>query len=87
MKRVYINAHCALRILERGLKFGLDYFETKKRVFQTLKEGKLSKKKHRTVGKKTYVKYFKDNLCFYLICKEKRGKVLIKTIIIEKGRE
>lgn len=77
-------------MLERGSKFGLDYYTTKERSFETVKLGKLAKRKHLSKNK-TYYSYFKDNLSFYVICKEKEFdkyvKILIKTVIIETGRE
>lgn len=90
-KIIDIEAHSFFRMLERCLKFGLDYYETKERTFRTVRAGKLAKRKHLSRKGKTYYQYFKDNLSFYVICKEKEfedyTKILIKTIIIEKGRE
>jgi len=78
-------------MLERGSEFGLDYYETKDRAFKTVRLGKLAKRKHLSKKCKTYYQYFKDNLSFYVICQEKEFedyiKYLIRTVIIEKGRE
>lgn len=92
MKKIIdIEAHALFRMLERGLKFGLDYCEMKERAFNTVRLGKLTKRKHISKMHKTYYQYFKDNLSFYVVCKEKIFqdyiKYLIKTVIIEQGRE
>ena len=90
-KVIDIESHSFFRLLERGLKFGLNYYETKERAFTVVREGKLAKRKHLSKKYKTYYKYFNDNLSFYVICNEleKRDyiKILIKTVIIEMGRE
>lgn len=92
-KRVIIDieAHALFRTLERGLKFGLNYYETKERVFKAVRVGKLAKRKHLSTEGKTYYHYFQDNLSFYVICREKEleeyVKMVIKTVIIEQGRE
>jgi len=86
-----IETHAFFRILERGSEFGLSYYEIKDRVFKTVRLGKLAKRKHLSRKNKTYYQYFKDNLSFYVICQEGEFedyiKYLIKTVIIEKGRE
>lgn len=78
-------------MLERGSKFGLSYYETKDRAFSTAKLGKKSKRKHKSGKNKTYYCYFKDNLSFYVICQERDFdnyvKCLIRTVIIEEGRQ
>ena len=90
-KIIDIEAHAFLRMLERGTQFGLDHYETKERAFRAVRIGNKSKRKHLSKRNLTYYHYFKDNLSFYVICKEKEFddyiKVLIKTIIIEEGRE
>lgn len=90
-KIVDIETHAFFRMLERGSKFGLDYYETKHRALGTVRLGKLSKRKHLSKRNKTYYQYFKDNLSFYVISQEKEYddyiKCLIRTVIIEIGRE
>ncbi len=90
-KIIDIEVHALFRVLERGLKFNLDYYETKERVFKTVRLDKLARRKHLSKECKTYYCYFRDNLAFYVICKEKEFenyvKTSIKTIIIERGRE
>ncbi len=90
-KIIDIEAHAFSRMLERGSKFGLDYYNTKDRVFETVRLGRLSKRKHLSKKNKTYYQYFKDNLSLYVICQEEELrdyiKCLIRTVIIEKGRE
>ncbi len=90
-KIVDIETHALFRMLERGSEFGLNYYETKDRAFKTARLGKLAKRKHLSKKNKTYCLYFKDNLSFYVICQEKEFedyiKCLIKTVIIEQGRE
>lgn len=86
-----IESHALFRMLGRGMKFGLDYYETKERVFNTVRLGKLARWKHLSKTHKTYHQYFKDNLSFYIVCKERvfenYKKFLIKTVIIERGKE
>lgn len=90
-KVIDIEAHAFLRMLERGAKFGLSYYECKDRAFKSVRLGNLAKRKHLSKNYITYYNYFHDNLSFYVICKEKHRdefiKALIKTVIIEKGRE
>ena len=90
-KVIEIEAHAFLRMLERGAKYGLNYYECKDMAFKTVRLGSLAKKKHLSRNNVTYYNYFKDNLSFYVICQEKGFdefiKVLIKSVIIEKGRE
>lgn len=90
-KIIDIESHALFRMLERSSEYGLDYYETKNRTFETVRLDKLAKRKHLSKKNKTYYNYFKDNLSFYVICKEKEFegyiKCLIRTIIIEKGRE
>lgn len=90
-KIIDIESHAFFRMLERGSEFGLDYYETKDRVFRTVRLGKSAKRKHKSRENKTYYQYFKDNLSFYAICQEREFedsiRYLIKTVIIEEGRE
>ena len=90
-KIIDIESHAFFRMLERGIKFRLSYYETKERAFSTVRLGKLAKRKHLSKDYKTYNQYFKDNLSFYVICKERQFenymKYMIKTVIIEEGRE
>ncbi len=90
-KIIDIEAHALFRMLERGSEFGLDYYETKDRAFKTVRLGKLSKRKHLSKKNKTYYHYYQDNLSFYVICFEKEFdkyvKYLIRTVIIERGRQ
>ena len=90
-KVIDIDAHAILRLLERGQAYGLNYNEAKDRAFETVRRGNLAKRKHLSKENKTYYSYFKDNLSFYVICQEKEFeeyiKILIKTVIIEEGRE
>ena len=88
---IEIEAHAFLRMLERGAKYGLSYYECKDRAFKTVRLGNLAKRKHLSKYYKTYYSCYKDNMSFYVICYEKDDgdivKVMIKTVIIEKGRE
>ena len=90
-KVIEIEAHAFLRMLERGAKHGLNYYECKDRAFKTVRLGNLAKRKHLSKNYKTYYNYYKDNISIYVICCEKDYgdiiKVLIKTVIIENGRE
>jgi hypothetical protein len=89
-KIIDIEAHALFRLIERGTRHGLNYYESKSRAFQTIKLGNLTAKKHKSRKGKTYYHYFKDNFSFYVMCQEKEYenylKILIKTVIIEKGR-
>jgi len=90
-KIIDIESHAFFRMLERGFEFGLNYYEVKERVFKTVKFGKLAKRKHLSEKNKTYYQYFNENLSFYVICQEIEFedyiKCLIRTVIIEEGRE
>jgi len=90
-KVIDIDAHAFFRMVERGIRFGLNLYETQQRAFQTVRAGKCSNYKHKSKHHTTYYSYFHDNLSFYVVCKEKLCesyiKVLIKTIIVERGRE
>lgn len=74
-------------MIERGQKYGLEYHETKERAFKAVRAGRLAARKHLSRQHKTYHAYFNDNLSFYVICLEQGNKVLIKTVIIEEGKE
>lgn len=87
MKIINIETHAFFRMIERGQKHGLDYYETKERAFKAVREGRPAARKHLSRQHKTYHAYFNDNLSFYVICLEKGKKVLIKTVIIEEGKE
>lgn len=82
---IIIKTHALFRLVERGQKFGLNYFEARERAFQTVRRGKISKRKHKS--RLTYYHYFPDNLSLYVICEKVGNKILIKSVIIEKGRE
>jgi len=84
-KPINIESHAFFRMLERGIQHGLNYYETKERTYITVRLGKYSKK-HKSKANKTYCHYFNDNLAFYVICKENKNQILIKTVIIEKGK-
>lgn len=91
LKSVKFGAHAFDRLIQRSCQYGLSWREARDRVFETIKTGKKSKRKHksRIRGRTTYYRYFNDNLSFYVICKENIGvnkKYLIKTVIIEQGR-
>lgn len=90
-KIIVTETHAEHRILARGLKFGLNFPETEARVKLAVYAGKESAFKHKSRDHKTYYHYFEDNLSIYVICKEieftEYVQTLIKTIIIERGRE
>ena len=90
-KIIDVEEHAFLRAEERGRKYGLNYLETRERIFRTVKQGHLAKRKHLSAKGKTYYLYFNDNLSFYVIAREREGEeyihILIKTVIIEEGRE
>ena len=90
-KVIDIEVHALFRTLERGSEFGLDYYDTKDRAFSTVRSGKFANRKHLSRRYNTYYRYFGDNVSFYVVCKvtefDDCTQFLIKTIIIEKGRE
>ncbi len=88
---VDIDAHALLRTIERGIQFGLSYEETRRRIYETVRQKRCARRKHCSRIGKTYYRYYADNLSFYVMCREKETenyiKIVIKTIIIERGRE
>lgn len=87
MKIINIETHAFFRMIERGQRYGLDYLETKERAFNAVRSGRLSARKHLSRRHKTYYSYFSNNLSFFVICLETKDKILIKTVIIEEGKE
>ena len=93
MKRkvIDIESHAFFRMIERGSEFGLSYYETKEMAFRTVRLGRLARRKHISQKNRTYYHFFHDNISFYVVCQEKEFeeyiKCLIRTVIIEKGRE
>jgi hypothetical protein len=86
---IEFEVHAMHRMLHRGAKFGLDYFETESRVKQTASQ---AIKSRRILSKNpVYYQYFPDNLCFYVVCKERAFEdavyVRVITVIIQRGRE
>ena len=83
--------HAVFRLAQRSIEFGLTYEQARERTLKTVQLGHLAKRKHLSKYHKTYYHYFGDNLSFYVICKEidsdKPTTHLIKTVIIEMGRE
>jgi hypothetical protein len=90
-KIIDIESHALFRMLERGSQFCLSYYETKEMAFAAVRNGCMAKRKHISKDYTTYYHYFANNLSFYVICNEKECrdyiKCLIKTVIIEEGRE
>lgn len=86
MKDIFIETHALLRAVERGAKFNLSYDEARKRIFETVRKGKVARK-HCSYRNKTKCLYFKDNLTFYVIFNEMKNRIYVKTIVIEEGRE
>lgn len=88
---IEIEAHAFLRMLDRASQYGFNYYECKERAFETVRLGKLAQIKHLSRHYETYYKYFRDNISFYVVCQTREfegfTKILIKTVIIEKGRE
>ena len=73
------------RLMERSQKYGLSYFEAEYRVFDTVETGRISKR-HTAFKGKTYCKYYKDNMSFFVITKMQSDFLIVKTVIIQKGR-
>jgi hypothetical protein len=91
MKRriIEFEAHAMHRALQRGARFGLDYFETEARARLVARNA--VKSRQRKSKNMAYYRYFQDGLAFYVICKEREFPeaiyVRIITVIIERGRE
>lgn len=86
MKDVLIETHALLRAVERGANFNLSYEKASKRIFETIRKGRTSKK-HRSYRNRAKCLYFDDNLTFYVVFKEMKNRIYVKTVIIEEGRE
>ena len=90
-KIIAFEEHAFYRMIKRCPQFGLNYYEAREQVLQTIKTGQLSIRKHISNKFNTYYHYFNNNLSFYVICQEVEYedhiKCLIKTVIVEVGRE
>jgi len=87
---IHIEDHALMRMIERGIEWDLDLHETRKRVFDTVLAGNETPSRHASEKHTTYVRYFGDGLCFYVICDRYQSpgyvNFVIKTVIIEEGR-
>jgi len=89
-KRVIeFEVHALHRMLQRGAKFSLNYFETESRVKRVIQHAVKSQKR---ISKYiVYHRYFNDDLTFYVICKKREFQEIVHiriiTIIIRRGRE
>lgn len=87
--RIHIEDHALFRMIERGIERNLDLHETRKRAFETIMIGNEALSRHASGKHTTYVKYFGDGLCFYVICDRHQSpgntSFVIKTVIIEEG--
>ncbi len=85
------DPHALYRLYERGSQFGLDPYEAQRRAQETILSGQFASRKHLSKIHRTYYRYFSDNLSFYVVCKEidldEPTTHLVKTIIIERGRQ
>lgn len=86
-KEIEFELHAVERLIQRAQRFGLDYFSARRKVIATIRNGKLSKRKHKSRRNITYYCYFNEGLSFYIICQEKPEIINVKSIIIEKGKE
>ncbi len=86
---IEFEVHAIHRMLQRGTKFGLDYFETEARTKQIARRA--VKPKSVTGRRKIYYQYFADGLSFYVVCREREFSeithVCIITVIIQQGRK
>lgn len=90
-RRIEVDKHALKRMLIRGLKFGLNLDETKRRMFHTIVNDAQAKRKHKSMTNITYYHYFHDNLAFYVVCSRREFRdeapLRVRTVIIERGRE
>lgn len=88
--RIHIEDHALLRMIERGCERNLDLQDMQMRVLETVAARNESSTKHISEKHKTFVKYFPDGLCFYVVCvgynSDGEQEYRIKTVIIEEGR-
>jgi len=89
-KRISVDEHASYPMFARGQLFGLGEHDLRERVLQTIRRGRVPHR-HRSRKHETYHQYFHDNISIYVICEEKEQreyiKCIIKTVIIERGRE
>lgn len=86
-KDIHFDKHAYLRMICRALEFGLDVFDFESRIQETLTYERKPIRKHISNKYETRCLYFSDNLSIYVIFKERREAISVKTIIIEEGRE
>lgn len=78
--------HASKRLIMRSCDLGLNFDDALKRVKETIYKGRLSRTK-RSKQNVIYYKYFADNISFFVICKKFTNRVVVKTVILRKGRE
>jgi len=78
--------HAERMLMKRSCKCGIHYFESSLRVKETVLYGRLSSTKQSRKNI-VYYKYFNDNLSFFVICRGFKDFLIIKTVIIKRGRE
>lgn len=90
ISRIEISDHASERLSSRCAERSLPVEEAIRRVYLTIINGSLSPNKHRSKKHRTYMMYFPDGLCFYVICKESHPSgepyLTVVTVIIEEGR-
>ncbi|MBN2459950.1 hypothetical protein JXB28_06720 [Candidatus Woesearchaeota archaeon] len=85
MEIIY-DSHASGRLAERADQLGISIDDALGRVKETLLLGNVSKSK-RSRRNLVYCKYFHDNTSFFVVCKRRGRRILIKTVIIKEGRE
>ena len=86
------NRHALFRLEQRCKEFNIPFDIGKELAIATVRRGMLSRK-HRSRRNATYCCYFDNalNLTFYVLCSkrvhENQALTVIKTVIIEEGRD
>jgi len=84
--KIKFSKHASIRLVERACQLGISTEDALRRVKETIKEKKLSRKK-KSRNNLVYYKYFYDNASFFVVCSKKQQKLMIRTIIIKEVRE
>jgi len=86
MKKIVLDSHALHRVFQRAISIGLAESDIEWRIKEAIISG-YSPKKHRSKRYKVKCRYFLDNISVYVIFRETNAVFIIKTIILEKGRE
>jgi hypothetical protein len=84
--KIAYSRHAYERLFRRSEEFGISLEESHERVLQTIQEGNVSRMHANPHEGFAYCRYYPDNLTYQVYCVKKGEKLLIKTIIIKRGR-